>query len=422
MADEVNLRATFARPFLAANSTPQVAYLLLELQPSHIVAQVRMPVNVSFVLDRSGSMKGDKIERVRRATATALDYLDEQDIVSVVIFDHRTQVLISAAPVRDRAELQKSIGQIRDAGGTRIAPAVEKALHEIEQGGQSNIRRLVLLTDGQTEHENECLLRADDAAQLGIPITALGVGRDWNEDLLIEMANRSGGTADYIDDAEKIIDYFQTTVQRAQASAIQHAVLTLRLVQGVTPRAVWQVIPLIENLGYRPLSDRDVSVPLGDVESSQGRTLLIELLVQPRPVGQYRIGQVEATYDVPALQLTEQKARLDVMVTFADDAQTVNQVNAPVMNIVEKVSAFKLQTRALQDLQAGDVTSATQKLQSAVTRLLNQGEVELAQTMQQEISNLQQSGQLSSEGQKTIKFGTRKTVRLSDLDLPQEPS
>ena len=59
------------------------------------------------------------------------------------------------------------------------------------------------------------------------------------------------------------------------------------------------------------------------------------------------------------------------------------QVNAPVMNIVEKISAFKLQTRALQDLQAGDVGGATQKLQSAVTRLLNQGELELAQTMQQ---------------------------------------
>jgi len=90
------------------------------------------------------------------------------------------------------------------------------------------------------------------------------------------------------------------------------------------------------------------------------------------------------------------------------------------MNIVEKVSAFKLQTRALQDLQSGDVSGATQKLQSAVTRLLSQGEVELAQTMQQEIANLQQSGQLSSEGQKTMKFGTRKTVRLSDLDIPEE--
>ena len=76
--------------------------------------------------------------------------------------------------------------------------------------------------------------------------------------------------------------------------------------------------------------------------------------------------------------------------------------------------------RQLQDLQSGDVSGATQKLQSAVTRLLSQGEVDLANTMQQEISNIQQSGAMSSEGQKTIKFGTRKTVKLSDLDIPEE--
>jgi Ca-activated chloride channel family protein len=120
------------------------------------------------------------------------------------------------------------------------------------------------------------------------------------------------------------------------------------------------------------------------------------------------------------LNLQGERTRADVVMTFTADANQAAQVNAPVMNIVEKVSAFKLQTRALQDLQSGDVSGATQKLQSAVTRLLNQGEVDLAQTMQQEISNLQQTGQLSSEGQKTMKFGTRKTVRLSDLDVPEE--
>lgn len=419
MAGEVNLRATLARPFVAATNTAQVAYLLLEIQPTQMVAQVRMPVNVSFVLDRSGSMKGEKIDRVRRATATALDLLDEQDIVSVVIFDHRTEVLIPAAPVRNRRELQEKIGRIRDAGGTKIAPAVDKALKEIAKGG-GGIRRLVLLTDGQTEHEKECLLRAEDAGQQHIPITALGVGSDWNEDLLIDMANRSGGTADYIAQPDQIIDYFQNTVQRAQATVVQNANLTLRLVQGVTPRAVWQVIPLIDNLGYRPVSDRDVSVPLGELETGQGRTLLIELMIEPRPVGQYRVGQAEVSYDVPALKLMQEKAREDVILTFTGDAHLLNQVNPPVMNIVEKVSAFKLQTRALQDVQAGNIASATQKLSSAVTRLLNQGEVELAQAMQQEVANLEQSGQLSSEGQKTIKFGTRKTVRLSDLDLPKE--
>ncbi len=420
MAGEVNLRATLARPYLPVTGTPQVAYLLIEAQPSQAVAQVRMPVNVCFVLDRSGSMKGEKIDRVRRATARALEMLNAQDLASVVIFDHRTEVLIPAGPVANQRELQDKIGRIRDAGGTKIAPAVEKGLREIERGGANAIRRMVLLTDGQTESEKECLLRADDAGRMGVPITALGVGKDWNEDLLIDMANRSGGTADYIDQPDKIISYFQNTVQRAQATAIHNANLTLRLVQGITPRAVWQVIPLINNLGYRPVSDRDVSVPIGELESGSGRTLMIELLVDPRPAGQYRIGQVEMSYDVPVLSLQGERSRADVVMTFTADANLNAQVNAPVMNIVEKVSAFKLQTRALQDLQTGDVGGATQKLQSAVTRLLNQGEVELAQTMQQEISNLQQTGQLSSEGQKTMKFGTRKTVRLSDLDIPEE--
>jgi Ca-activated chloride channel family protein len=316
--------------------------------------------------------------------------------------------------------MQEEISKIRDAGGTRIAPAVERALQEIAQGDSGAIRRLVLLTDGQTEHEKECLLRAQDAGQMGVPITALGVGKDWNEDLLIEMANHSGGTADYIDQADKIIEYFQTTVQRAQNAAIQNTQLTLRLVQGVTPRAVWQVIPLIDNLGYRPISERDVNVPLGELETGQGRTLLIELLVQPRPIGQYRIGQLEATYDVPALNLSGEKVRHDVVMSFTNDANELQQLSPPVMNIVEKISAFKLQTRALKELEEGNLAGATQKLKSAVTRLLSQGETELAETMQQEVDNLEQGRTLSSEGQKTIKFGTRKTVRLSDLDLPPD--
>lgn len=420
MSDEVLLRAVLARPYLLANTPQQVAYLLLEMHPAGSVAQVRMPVNVAFVLDRSGSMKGDKIDRVRRATINAIEMLDANDTVSVVTFDHRSSVLIPSTSVTDKDALTSEIERIRDAGGTRIAPAVEKALKEIQEGDPSHIRRLILLTDGQTEHEKECLLRAKDAGDMGVPIVALGVGKDWNENLLDEMASRSGGTADFIATPEAIAESFANTVQQAQTAVVQNSVLTLRLVQGVTPRAVWQVIPLIDNLGYRPLSDRDVQVPLGEMDTTQGRTLLIELLLQPRPTGQYRIGQAEVSFDVPTLGIHEGKVRHDILLTFSDDQNLLAQVTPSVMNIVEKVSAFKLQTRALQDLEAGNTTGATQKLQNAVTRLLSQGETDLAQAMQQEVDNLSSGGQLSSEGQKTIKFGTRKTVRLSDLDLPDE--
>jgi Ca-activated chloride channel family protein len=418
MAGEVTVRPTLARPFLLASDAPQVAYMLLEVVPGQVMAQVRVPVNVSFVLDRSGSMKGEKIERVRRATARAIDLLDAQDIISVVVFDHRAEVLIPAEPARNPEALKQRVAGIRDNGGTKIAPALERALGEIQKGPGQAVRRLILLTDGQTENEKDCLRQADEAGRRGVPITALGVGRDWNEDLLIDMANRSGGTADYIAQPQEVDEYFSSTVQRAQATAVQNANLTLRLVQGITPRAVWQVVPLITNLGYRPVSDRDVSVPLGELQTGSGQVLLIEVLVDPRPAGQYRIGQAEVSYDIPALGLTAEKSRADVLLTFTADQGMAQQVNPPVMNIVEKVSAFKLQTRALQDLASGNVSGATQKLQSAVTRLLSQGEVELAQTMQKEVENLQSSGQLSSEGQKTIKFGTRKTVRLSDLDVP----
>ena len=84
------------------------------------------------------------------------------------------------------------------------------------------------------------------------------------------------------------------------------------------------------------------------------------------------------------------------------------------MNVVEKVQAFRLQTQALDDAQSGDVNNATRKLRQAVTILLSQGETELAGQMQQEADRLEESGQVSSEGKKTIMLTSRKTVKLSE--------
>ncbi len=420
MAGEIQLSGTLARPMLAALPTPQVVYLLLEAHTAPSLAHVQMPVNVGFVLDHSGSMKGDKIRCVRDATQLALSLMGPQDIVSVVIFDHRREVLIPSQSVNNVAELQRQVGKIKDAGGTKIAPALEAALIEVRKGMANAITRLIVLTDGQTEGENDCLRAAEESGKLGIPLTALGVGDDWNEDLLIEMANRSGGVAEYFSNPNDIGAFFQGAVQQAQAAVVQNAALSLRLVQGVEPRAVWQVTPLIQNLGYKPISDRAVGVALGDISKDERRLVLVELLVDAKQPGQYRIGQAEVNYDVPQLGLTGAKTKFDVMLNFVADPAQATGVVPQVMNIVEKVSAHKLQTRALEDLAAGNVGAATQKLQGAVTRLLNQGELELAQTMQTEIENLQQKGEMTSAGQKTIKFGTRKTVRLSELDLPQE--
>ncbi|MBN1485284.1 MAG: VWA domain-containing protein [Chloroflexia bacterium] len=423
MTQEVSIRCSLARPNLPVASSPVLAYLLLEIMPTQVLAQVRVPVNVCFVLDRSGSMSGDKIDRVREATKLAVDSLDDEDVVSVVTFSSKVKVEVEGDRARNRKSIQQKIAKISAGGGTVISKAVEAGLEELNrtQQGGSFVQRLILLTDGETEKSDElrCRQVAERAGQMGVPITALGISRrgsgSWNEDLLIEMGDRSGGTSDEIKEPDDIVPYFQARMQDFQGTVVQNALMTLRLVQGVSPRAVYRVIPLIANLGYKPLGERDVTVELGELVKDQGQTLLVELLLSPKPAGAYRVAQAEVSYDVPVLQRFGQKVRADVIVNFSHDPNLVQEYDPRLMNIVEKVTAFKLQTRALSDAEAGDIPGATQKLRAAATRLLDAGEADLAQTMQEEAQRLEQQGQISSAGAKTIKFGGRKTVRLTDL-------
>jgi Ca-activated chloride channel homolog len=420
MAGEIQLRQTLARPYLPATQTPQVAYVLVEIIPTAVTASVQMPINVAFVLDRSGSMRGNKLRAMKQAVGLALDRLNDNDTVSITIFNHETAVLVQTTPATSRGSIMRLVDGIRDEGGTKISRAMYAGLMELTRAPQGGLSRLVLLTDGETDKdEADCLRLADEAGANGVPITAFGIGNEWNDRLLTDIAQRSHGEVEHLKRPEEIEDNFQQVVQQAQSAVFQNASATIRLVTGIQPRAAWQVVPLIKNLGYKPLADRAVVVPLEQLEKDSRRVLLLELMVDPKPAGQYRIGQVEISYDIPLLGLQGERERTDLMLTVTTDQALTQQLNPQVMNIVEKVTAFKLQTRALDDIEAGNITGATQKLQGAVTRLLNSGEAELAQDVQKEATNLQTSGQLSSEGAKTIRFGSRKTVRLSDLDLPK---
>jgi Ca-activated chloride channel family protein len=312
------------------------------------------------------------------------------------------------------------VERIKDAGGTNLAPGLREALKQVRQKrSPERINRIVLLTDGEaTDKEDDSRRTADEAGDTGIPIIGLGFGRDWNEDFLFDLADRSVlsepgsrlGRADYIPtprDADKI---FQEVYQSMQVVA-DDVNLTLRMVQGLEARRVWQVAPLIRDLGREVIQGRAILVSTGQLEKS-GAAYLVELMLPPRPAGIVRIAQAEAAYTPPGQSPLRETA--DVILNFTPDAALYNQLNGRVMNVVEKVQAFKLQTQALDDAQVGEIGNATRKLRQAVTLLLAQGETDLAGQMQQEADQLEQSGQISSEGKKTIILTSRKTVRLSD--------
>lgn len=430
MGGELNLRVALARPRVPVLPGEQLVYALVELRPAEGAVTASLPLNLSLVLDRSGSMRGAKIDRLREATYAVLDLLGPQDIFSVVVFSKRAKVLVESGHATEAAR-RHAADQIRHLdvdGGTNMAPAMEAALKELGRAtvpAGSQVSRMVLLTDGLTDRERRCLDQADDARNVGIPIVALGIGRDWNDKLLHEIAEITTGSADYVRTADDIPQHFQRTVQQMQAVAMTNGRVEARTALGVTCRTIFRVHPLISRLAAAPLGTdgRTVVASLGEIEQGHGQTLLLEFVVPARPAGTYRIAQVGASYDVPSRRLSGQAVRQDVLIDYSTEPNLMAQADPVIMNLVEKVTAFKLQTSALADLEAGNVAAATSKLQNAVTRLLNQGDVDLAETVQQEIANLERGRLMSPEGRKTIRFGSGQTVRLDKLpqDDPLRP-
>jgi Ca-activated chloride channel family protein len=416
MKNDLNLTTRLNKASLPVMNTQQLAYVLIEAVPGGSITQVEMPLNLSLVLDKSGSMQGKKIKNLREAAKLVVDRLGTEDLLSIIAFSDRKYLIAESQPVTDPDKLKTKIDRIRDGGGTAISGGMAQGLTELDKGlTPDRVSRMLLLTDGQTfGDEKRCKKLADEAGNKGVVVHALGLGDDWNEDLLDDIAKASGGVSDFIDSPDKIVRVFEQAVQSMQDTVIQNAQMILRLANGVTPRQVWQVLPMISNLGYRPLSDRDVQVTLGEMEKGQPRSLLVELLISPRPEGRYRIAQTEIGYDVPGLNLLNEKIKSDIVLDFTADPTQAKQYNPEVMNIVEKVTAFKLQTRALEEAKLGNIAGASQKLRAAATRLLEMGEEDLAQSALDEAENLEQKGQMTSRGTKKLRYETRKlTQRLT---------
>ena len=410
MPGEVTLAHQVGKDFMPVTGGSQVAYVLVEARPTEMMAQVRMPLNFALVLDHSGSMKGAKLKNVKEAVKMVLDRLEPTDYVSVVIFDDTSQVIIPSMPANDKPGMQAAIDQIRDAGGTTMSLGMIQGLNELRRWHIPNaVNRMILLTDGVTYGDSDrCRQLARDAASAGISIYPLGIGADWDEDLLDSVGQLSGGMpAEFIRNASDALTIFEQQFQSAVDVAIRNSTLILRLPVGVSPKKAVKVLPIISDLGQSVLSDRQVVIPLGDLEKDKPQSVLVELMIDPRPAGLFRIAQAELSYDVPIANIVGEKIRDDIKVTFTMDANQSAPVNATVMNFAEKANAHRLVTRVLEEYK--QTGKATTRLAPNVTRVLDE-------ETQAALEQINQGQQISQEQVKSIGNKTRKlTQRLDDI-------
>jgi Ca-activated chloride channel family protein len=370
------LRATSTYQILPCLDEEQAFYVLLEIMPTSDIKGKRSPLNLCLLLDRSTSMQGDRLQRAKDAASYIIDRLSEDDIFSLVAFSDKAETVLSGRQRPNKALAKSVVSTIGSWGGTEILQGLLAGLSEIEKCRLSNsINHLILLTDGQTYGDEEgCLEQAEIARQRQISITALGLGAE----------------------------VFRDRIHGLRSVLASELALTLRLGKDVKLREVFRVSPYITRL-----EEQEGVFPLGMLESHKGDVFLVDMLVPPRPAGQHRLVRMEVVGDVPALGRQKERAWQEIIVNFAEKPIPDQQVPSAIVGALGKLAIFRMQEKALVELERGETNLATQRLETMATRLINIGEIELARAALLEAGRIAKTGQLSPEGRKKIKYGTR---------------
>ena len=354
----------------------------------------------------------NNMDFTKEALRIVADRLRPADRCSLVAFAEDALLMVSSTGGGGRQELSQAVDRLDriDLGDeTYMARGMEMGYRQALPGiAPDTISRMVVLTDGYTKQEHDCYEWTRQAKRDGIVVSTMGLGLDFNEDLLISLADVSGGHAHFVDDPKEILAAFEQELSSAQSVTWRDLSLSLALPADVTLRRAHRVWPVIV-----PSSVQGDVIELGDLEAAQPVAALLELVVPPRPAGNYRLAQVRLHGHPAAGAATSGEGsqdidRQDVLVRYTETPSLAKQTDARLMSVIQKVSAFKLQTQAMEEVSRGNIAGATKRLRAAGERLVEMGEDDLGQTMLVEAELMEKEGQMSAAGTKKLRYGTRK--------------
>ncbi len=416
MSATIQLQSFLNRTVLPKSNESQVVYVMLVATPEETHADVmRMPMNLCLVLDRSLSMRGDRLNQVKEAACRIVDRLDKTDFFSLVTFNDHAQVVIPSQPVSNRDNLKNLIYDIEAAGGTEMATGLKKASTEIQRTLMIHgISHVILLTDGRTYgDEAECLAIARHLQSHHIGLTALGIGDEWNEDLLEMMAASENSHTRYITTAQDITEVFAEEMKRMSATFAQKVQLLLISHSDSTVRSIDRVQPYISPIPMKSEHAIRWMGNLGNWQSTDPHVFVLEVVVPPLEIGDHHLLQIVLRYQMPESEQQEQQQEMQLTVTIGNTESVSSESDLAIKHWMERLTAYRLQAKAWKNVETGAIDEAAEQLMMAGTRLFEAGEIPLASTIQEEATRLLKSGRASSEGRKRIKYGTRGLIHQS---------
>ncbi len=389
-------------------SSPQEVVVKIDLTAvAHKKHFERAPLNLAVVLDRSGSMTGAKIEKARQAAMGLVDQLGRGDIFSLITYSDEVQVLVPAQEVQDKENLKARIARIQPGGSTALHAGVRHGAEQLEKHLTGRrINRVILLSDGLANvgpsSPAELRQLGRSLSERGIAVTTIGVGADYNEDLMAGLAEASDANYYYVQDTEKLPQIFAKELGELMKVAARSVRIEITCLDGVEP------------IGFigRPekFEGRQAAIQFNQICLGQNRYVFLRCRME-RPsadVARVKIQFIDELQDGRSQSLSE-IARIGLT---DDEKLAAKSIRAEVATQKELMLAAVAKDEALVDADAGRFQQAAQKLAqqaSVLDRQYSAAPAPMKGQLRQEVENLRQRSTELQQNQ--YNSSTRKSLQ-----------
>ncbi len=361
-------RASLDRGTQALGSA-QERFLVVELQAPEAATTERQPLHLALVMDSSGSMDGENIANAKRAAQRMVERLGPRDSVSLVRFSTNASTVISQQEVWDRDLLSAAIHGVRAEGNTNLHAGLELGLGQLGGAPRGN-RRVVLLSDGLTNRgvtDRATIARAAQrAAAEGVTVSALGLGVQFDGELLHAISAAGGGSYLYAGRSTGLVDSFEDELDRAFTVAVRGARVEL---------ALDPALEVLEVYGYDEwdgqATEGGFEAFLGDLSARETRKVVLRCRVPAGEAGERELARARLSWEDPASgeRMEEEHA---VRLLVSDDRDAVRRGRVPWATVHAATAEVGRHMQWAQ--QAWDRGDAPQ-----AQRLLERGDARLAE-------------------------------------------
>lgn len=345
-------------------ATGRVGYIvraLLKFEGDSTAPAERIPLNLSIVLDRSGSMGGEKLSYARRAAADLVRRLRPEDVVSVVAYDHEVTTVAEPHTGTEHGDLPDQIEQIEAGGSTNLSGGWLRGRELVSRTRNQTVNRVLLLTDGLANagicEPSQLVGLCANGLESGITTSTIGFGEGYDEDLLRTMAEGGGGHSYYIENPDQAPGVFEEEIEGLLSLAAQNIEVKIAPEQSV------ELVNVHNN--YPSHGARDgITVTLGDLYAREPKSLLIEFFVDGlQDQGTREIARIKATADVLTAGGGVERQEISVPVSASLDGEGASEPEIERTQLL--LDAAKAREEARERGQRGDFDGAADALRGA---------------------------------------------------------